>query len=87
MCRQLYLEAYCLAVGELPQIEGRFPGVIFDSFQDNISGIVKPLQAFTKSLHCTDNKTDWGYELSFGNNQYHDNVSPCISVYIWRRIN
>lgn len=79
------MEAHILAVGELPKIEGRFPGAIFNDYQTDISGIVNPATGFSKSLHCNTNQTEYGYNISFGNNKYHNNLAPCISAYMWKR--
>ncbi|MGE9914046.1 phage baseplate protein [Megasphaera elsdenii] len=74
-----------LTVGELPKIEGRFPGVIFDSYQTDISGIVNFATGFSKSLHCNKNQTEYGYNISFGNNKYHNNLAPYVACYLWQR--
>lgn len=76
-----------LTVGELPKIEGRFPGVIFDNYEMDISGVVNMATGFSKSLHCTTNNTEYGYIIRFGDNQHHNNISPGIAVYCWHRIN
>lgn len=74
-----------ITVGELPKIEGRFPGVIFDNYQTDISGIVNYATGFSKSLHCNTNQTNYGYNISFGNNKYHNNLAPYVACYLWQR--
>ncbi len=89
MCRQLYLEAYCLAVGELPNITGRImdacaqeqsQGIesdgVFSSFSSGSSG--RP------SSVTYDAKAD-SVELNFGSNIMHNNISPCVAAYLWER--
>lgn len=41
-----------------------------------------------KSEAATDKYIDgiaYGYRIEFGNNQRHNNVSPCLAVYLWER--
>jgi hypothetical protein len=73
-----------LTVGELPKIEGSFPGLYTDSFQLDCSGCVGGVQGFTKSQHGTATGT-WGFKISFGSDKYHNNVAPCIAAYLWKR--
>lgn len=73
-----------LTVGELPKIEGSFPGLYTDSFQLDCSGCVDGVQGFTKSQHGTATGT-WGFKISFGSDKYHNNVAPCIAAYLWKR--
>ena len=73
-------------LGELPNVSGTFPGLIADSFQHDLSGVfsgvVKP---FTKSMHTDKTDISWGFSMNFGNNERHNNISPVIGVYAWRR--
>ena len=74
------------SLGELPNVSGTFPGLIADSFQHDLSGVfsgvVKP---FTKSMHTDKTDISWGFSMNFGNNERHNNISPVIGVYAWRR--
>ena len=79
-----------ITVGELPNITGRImdacaqeqsQGIecdgVFSSFSSGSSG--RP------SSVTYDAKAD-SVELNFGSNIMHNNISPCVAVYIWTRI-
>ena len=88
MCRQLYLEAYCLAVGELPEIKGTF-GCSVPTYHVNFAnGVFAGMNFGTNQSNIAqagDVSTVYGYRLSFGDNQRHNNVAPCVSAYLWQR--
>lgn len=76
-----------MAEGELPHLEGRFPGAIISSFQEDCTGIVSGTSEpnFNKSCNGVGANT-WGFKLAFGNNQSHSNISPLYGVYRFRRL-
>ena len=78
-----------LTVGELPNITGRIMNAcaqdkdmgidgdgVFSSFSAGGSG--RP------SDSTYDAKAD-SVKLNFGSNIMHNNISPCMPVYIWKR--
>lgn len=73
--------------GELAHLEGRFPGAIASSFQEDCTGIVSgsSIPNFTKSSNASGVNT-WGFKVAFGNNQPHANIPPVYGVYRYRRI-
>lgn len=76
-----------LTVDELPHLTGQFPAYITANFQDDCSGIISGQSLnFTKSK-ITDVGTanTWGYKIEFGGDTAHQNVSPAVAVYAWKR--
>ena len=73
--------------GELPHLEGRFPGAITPSFQEDCTGIVSGTSnpSFNKSCNGAEVNT-WGFKLAFGSNQPHNNIAPLYGVYRFRRL-
>lgn len=73
--------------GELPHLEGRFPGAITSYFQEDCTGIVSATSnpSFNKSCNGAGENT-WGFKLAFGSNQPHANIAPVYGVYRFRRI-
>lgn len=73
--------------GELPHLEGRFPGSITPSFQEDCTGIVSGSSnpSFNKSCIGAGVNT-WGFNVAFGSNQPHANISPVYGVYRFRRL-
>lgn len=78
-----------LSVGELPTITGRIMNAcaqdenqgidgdgVFSSFSAGGSG--RP------SNSTYDAKAD-SVELNFGSNMMHNNTSPCVAAYLWKR--
>ena len=76
-----------MAEGELPHLEGRFPGSIATSFQADCTGIVSGTSnpSFNKSCNGAE-ENPWGFKLAFGSNQPHANIAPVYGVYRFRRI-
>lgn len=74
--------------GELAHLEGRFPGAITSSFQEDCTGIVSGTDTpnFTKSSNASSGNTCCGFKVAFGNNQPHANIPPVYGVYRYRRI-
>ena len=73
--------------GELPHLEGRFPGAITARFQEDCTGIVSGSSnpSFNKSCNGAGVNT-WGFNVAFGSNQPHANISPVYGVYRFRRL-
>lgn len=89
MCSHLPLEKNCLAVGELPEIEGTFgcatpnyhttfvDGVFSGIKFDGRTGTIVSGSQYTGNIY--------GYRIEFVGNQYHNNTAPCVSCFCWRR--
>lgn len=85
-----HLVQNCIAVGELPNIEGTISNM---SAQDNnvgvsATGVFSSYSAGAAGRPETskyDAKAD-AVELVFGSDQYHSNISPAIVAYCWHRI-
>lgn len=82
------MATHCLAVGELPKIEGTF-GCSVPAYHSNFAkGVFKDTDFGTKQSQIAppgDVNTVYGYSLSFGDNQRHNNIAPCVSAYLWQR--
>ena len=78
---------HVITEGELPHLEGRFPGSITPSFQEDCTGIVSGTSnpSFNKSCNGAGVNT-WGFKLAFGSNQPHNNIAPLYGVYRFRRL-
>lgn len=78
-----------MTVEELPNIEGSFGCSVPANHIKFANGVFS-------STNFGDTKGDtvsgpnhtgmvYGFHINFGNNQYHNNIAPCVSAYIWRR--
>ena len=78
---------HVITEGELPHLEGRFPGAITPSFQEDCTGIVSGTSnpSFNRSCNGAEVNT-WGFKLAFGSNQPHNNIAPLYGVYRFRRL-
>lgn len=89
MCCQLPLEKNSIAVGELPKIEGAFGCAVPAYHATFANGVFHGMDFGDKSGAVTNgpdrNGVVYGYSINFGNNQRHNNVSPCLAVYLWER--
>ena len=89
------MEAHCLAVGELAEHahgqningngndawNGKYGPMVT---QGGTNGTVDGYSAYVEGKHWTKNQNRVITDSS-GNNAYHNNVSPGIAVYAWRR--
>lgn len=78
-----------MTVGELPNIKGTF-GCSVPNYHNNfVNGVFSGIDFGDKTGTVTSgsdrNGIIYGYHIEFGSNQYHNNTSPCVSAYIWRR--
>ena len=73
--------------GELPHLEGRFPGSITPFFHEDCTGIVSGSSnpSFNRSCNGAGVNT-CGFNVAFGSNQPHANISPVYGVYRFRRL-
>ena len=78
-----------MTVGELPNIEGTFGCSVPDYHNTFVNGVFSGTTFGDKSgvvAYASGNQgCVYGYRIEFGNNQHHNNTSPCVSAYIWRR--
>ena len=73
------METYCIAVGEIPKIKPSATDHLWNSGNDG-TGVGNVVNW---SNHGSFNL--FGVFNSFGNDEYHNNVAPCLPVYAWRR--
>lgn len=77
-----------ITVGELPKIKGTF-GCSVPAYHVNFAnGVFAGTDFGTNQSHIApagDVSTVYGYRLSFGDNQRHNNVAPCVAAYLWQR--
>ena len=81
-------EKHQLTAGELPKLSGEGQFKPYDSF--STSGIVAGRSwAQTKNFSAQPGlqsaSTIYGFTISFGNNEKHENRQPYITVYMWKR--
>lgn len=79
-----------ITVGELPKIEGTFGCSVPNNHKNFANGVFSSIDFGDKSgvvAGASGSQRDvFGYHIKFGNNQYHNNVSPCISAYMFKRV-
>lgn len=79
-----------LTVGELPKIEGTFGCSVPNYHSTFVNGVFSAMSFGDKSgvvAGASGSQGEvFGYHIEFGNNQYHNNVSPCISAYMFKRV-
>ena len=83
MCRYLWLEKSYIAVGELAS--HRHVGIDIDNvfvFGWDKGSLKGTNMMDLKQEASTSNRLTTGYT---GNNGYHENTSPCIATYAWKR--
>ena len=75
-------------VGELPNINGKFGCSVPVYHANYASGVFRGTNfgSLTGRTVVGDTEgTVYGFQLDFGKNQYHNNVAPCVSAYLWQR--
>ena len=86
MCICLLMETYRLTVGELPKISGAVSNYIIWGNKQAESGVLHSSVGGTKfPSAATENAYGATISISFGDNQHHNNVAPCIAAYCWQR--
>lgn len=79
-----------ITVGELPKIEGTFGCSVPNYHRTFVNGVFYAMSFGDKSgvvAGASGSQGEvFGYHMEFGNNQYHNNVSPCISAYMFKRV-
>lgn len=89
------MEENCVTVGELPKIEGSIGGRsgenggIFERAATGVFSYTDSQKQKTYDIFSSTTEVWYTYataKLNFGNGQYHANISPSISAYIWQRI-
>ena len=87
-----HMEAYCLTVGELASHihpYKLFAGTPGTTQTDTKQG--KFMAAFVTSdsglsFYCEPGKSGEFHIYGTGNNEHHNNISPCLAAYAWKRI-
>ena len=84
------MATYCIAVGELPEIEGTFGCSVPNYHNFFANGVFSAIDFGDKSgvvaIASGSQRDVFGYHIEFGNNQYHNNIAPCVASYLWKRI-
>ena len=75
-----------MTVGELPNITGRIMDACAQEQSQGIEcdGVFSSFSSGRPSSVTYDAKAD-SVKLNFGSNIMHNNISPCMPVYIWKR--
>lgn len=75
-----------LTVGELPEVSGSVENYLIWGTNQAESGVLHSSVTGTKFPSvATENAYGAKISISFGNNQHHNNISPCVASYIWQR--
>lgn len=75
-----------ITVGELPKVSGAVKNYIVWGNDRAESGVLHSSVGNTRfPSAATENAYGSEISISFGNNQHHNNISPCVAVYSWRR--
>ena len=79
---------HTLTAGELPKTSGDGQFRPYDSF--SASGIVKgkswnESKNFSAASGVQTASTVYGFEITFGNDEPHNNMPPYLVVYMWKR--
>ena len=75
-----------LSNSELPKVSGSVGRYLIWGGHTQESGVLHNSVGGTKfPSYDTQNVYDSEISISFGNNQHHNNVSPCLSAYLWKR--
>ena len=85
----LSIHPYCIAVDELPKVEGSIRNMAAQNSDDGIvcDGVFSSWLDGS-SLHPTSG-TSPKYDsakMQFGGNKVHNNIQPSYSCYMWRRV-
>ena len=73
---------------ELPNISGTFVCNVPENFQNYFSGIFvgKNKGTGVSTPNSTSGMSIYGYDVSFGNDQPHNNIQPSYAVNYWQRV-
>ena len=76
-----------LTNGNLPKLTGRFGCNVVGNYQLFTNGVFRAVgQIGTETgVHNTSTKEVWGIDFNAGNNEPHNNLSPYITCYMWKR--
>ena len=83
------LEKKYIAVGEMPNIYGKFGVAVPQNHNDFRMGVFSATNFGTKKSKIAQGDIEamvYGYILNFGNDKYHENISPALAAYGWKRI-
>lgn len=84
MYSSLCLATYRLAVGEMPNVSVKVPSAAY------ITNAIDPQQRWSVTATCVPNNDTfsgqyiWASLVGTGY-QHHNNISPAVAVYLWRR--
>lgn len=71
---------------ELPKVSGSVEKYLIWGNSRKETGVLHSSVGSTRFPSAsTENAYDSKISISFGGDQYHNNVSPCIAAYVWKR--
>ena len=74
------------ATDELPKISGSVSSLIRWNTDKTQSGVLKAVEGISKFPSTqTENASNSTVSIEFGKNVAHENLSPCVAAYGWRR--
>ena len=84
---QMYGERmHQLTTDELPKISGSVSSLIRWNTDKTQSGVLKAVEGTSKFPSTqTENASNSTVSIEFGGNVAHENLSPCVAAYGWRR--
>lgn len=78
-----------LTLGELPIVSGQFGSVVPKKNDTYTSGVFTSVHigfgTNDNEVNFVDNRDVYGVSMQFGENTPHNNISPSITCYCWRR--
>lgn len=75
-----------LTTDELPKISGSVSSLLRWNTGKTQSGVLKAVEGTSKFPSTqTENASNSTVSIEFGNNVAHENLSPCLAAYGWRR--
>ena len=76
-----------LSESELPKVSGSVEKYLIWGNHRKETGVLHSSVGSTRFPSAsTENTYDSKINISFGNDQHHNNISPCIAAYVWKRI-
>ena len=73
----------------MPNINGKFGVAVPQNHNDFRMGVFSATDFGTKKAKIAQGNIEaivYGYILNFGNDKYHENISPALAAYGWKRI-
>jgi hypothetical protein len=75
-----------VSTDELPKISGSVSSLIRWNTDKTQSGVLNAVEGTSKFPSTqSENTSNSTVSIEFGKNVAHENLSPCVAAYVWRR--